>query len=98
MTGPHSDGPWHGLPRGAFGMLTVCDAHARPVAHVTESSFEHNDWRLIAAAPEMLAALRRLLDENDGCLCAVVAGDPPDVHSPGCEAARSALAKVERVS
>ena len=98
MTGPHSDGPWQGLPRGAFGMLTVCDANGRPVAYVTESSCEHIDWRLIAAAPELLAALRRVMDENDGCVCSVVAGDPPMEHSPGCEAARSALDQVQRIS
>ena len=51
---------WEPLPRGAFNMLTVSDANGTPIAHVTEHAEEHRNWRLIAAAPELLAMVKRL--------------------------------------
>lgn len=51
---------WEPLPRGAFDMLTVADEAGTPIAHVAERSEEHFNWRLIAAAPELYALLRRL--------------------------------------
>ena len=41
-------------------MLTVADDTGTPVAHVTERDDEHLHWRLIAAAPEMLAMVKAL--------------------------------------
>lgn len=63
----HSPGPWEPMPRLLFDMLTIVDSEGHHVAHVTRGRSDHANWRLIAAAPEMLEALKdvsELLSEH----------------------------------
>ena len=68
----HTPGPWERLPRSpANGMLTVTDRSTVPVAYVVDLDKEHANWRLIAAAPELLEALQDLLtfvDPNENLI------------------------------
>ena len=57
---------WEALPRGAFNMLTVSDEHGAPVAHVSDRFGQHCNWRLIAAAPELLALAKAVADGKAG--------------------------------
>lgn len=54
---------WLPFPRSAFNMLTVTDENGMPVAHVTESSDEKENWFLLAAAPELLRMVKLLRNE-----------------------------------
>lgn len=78
MDGKHSPGPWRVLTGGlvwtdqpgVFGMKATRNHGdiGHPICEVTQhrttlgSFFDHDDARLIAAAPELLEALRALCD------------------------------------
>ena len=49
----YSPAPWEPLPRQAFSMLAVGDAQGNPVAFIVEHHNEHDNWKMVAAAPEM---------------------------------------------
>ena len=91
----HTPGPW---TQDSLGGTTVWASGKRAVAQCTgfERSENVANARLIAAAPELLDALRELVAEHDERN----AGRDParDGHSPdtgGVVLARAALAKAE---
>jgi hypothetical protein len=72
-------GPWTASGNGVHkGIRCVATTH--------NDDHRHADARLIAAAPELLAALRGLLD---------LADESGRGHLPMLDAARAALAKAE---
>ena len=58
---PHSPGPWN-VEEEAFGTLRVRDANAGPVWYFdhAEQDGRNEDVRLMIAAPELAAALRKV--------------------------------------
>ena len=102
MTG-HTPGPWmlleDRLRSGDYLIgASPADAFAR-VPSANENS--RANARLIAAAPDLLAALRILNhmggDERGGyCICPRSDGSAPnEKHSTGCAMARAAISKAE---
>jgi len=73
--------PWH-APASQFGYVTAIDNYGNPVTVCSARS--ESDARLIAAAPELLAALVLLVD-GDG---------KPDECPRALAAARAALLKA----
>ena len=95
MNATHTPGPWVVTPLGEFGNITVSGRNGEPVAMCGTEAIEgggngrevdETNASLIAAAPELLEALRAFID-NDG----------PDPEE--CERmARAAIAKAERTA
>lgn len=93
----HTPGPWElGEKRGVWvGPVVMADNGSRGVAFVCGES--DANARLIAAAPELLAALRGVLHWAE-CECKRLAGDtPPNDEPPMCDycVARLAIDKAE---
>ena len=70
MSAKHTPGPWRVAPRFVYGATDGIhvDAGSRSyIAHVGEHGDERAeaDARLIAAAPDLLAALRELLRDHN---------------------------------
>lgn len=84
-------GPWHVEPRttrGEFVATThIVSGDESHIAVVQPCAIEANA-RLIAAAPELLAALVNLLDEDDGPILAA------GFRNPFVTQARAAIAKA----
>lgn len=111
MTTKHTPGPWtiHNQPDGDWTVEThtpytygVATVHAPSEAE--ERSEGEANARVIAAAPAMLTALRRMVDgvsqwERDGQGCALCGcnGHTPESHADDCPVrdAREAIAKAE---
>ena len=74
--------PWH-APTSQFGHVTAIDNWGNPITVCTTRT--EADARLIAAAPDMLAALMLLID-GDG---------KPDECPRALAAARAAIAKAK---
>jgi hypothetical protein len=102
----HTPGPWtlqnaDDADPWNLGSMWVTDASARVMIADPENN---DDARLIAAAPDLLAALQAMLAEHEQSAAAQVAGAIPDGHDPAkvvvvefCEhadAARDAIAKA----
>lgn len=94
----HDLTPWHVAGESTGGRyIIVKSASGRTVARVpfspasavhTNSCTDHHDAMLIAAAPDLLAALQSLVNQYGGTTS--VASD-----SPRATAARAAIAKAE---
>jgi hypothetical protein len=88
-TQKHTDGPWHitkeNTAQHFFTFIKVRDAHDGVIAgmHVNDEA----NARLIAAAPDLLAALKKVLTMTEGVA---------PLGSFG-EQARAAIAKAEGV-
>lgn len=56
-----------------------------------------DDWTLIAAAPDLLAALKAQSRDDGECFCEVGIGNPNmrGEHSPACKQALDAIRKAE---
>lgn len=78
----HTPGPWHYYKCQCKN--PVCNQHTISVQRSV--GFEEADARLIAAAPEMLEALRAMLE---------VWGEDSAYGHASAEKARAAIAKVE---
>jgi hypothetical protein len=99
----HTPGPWKAWDDDGTG-TTPCVLSEKVNAggnfYVAECKV-FDDARLIAAAPELYAALKYLNhmggDERGGyCICPRNDGSAPDKkHSTGCADARAAIAKAE---
>ena len=81
MTINHTLAPWK-APASQFGYVTAIDNYGNPITVCTTRT--EADARLIAAAPDMLAALVLLVD-GDG---------KPDECPRALAAARAAIAKA----
>ena len=86
----HTPGPWtfsqaHGnrYIKSADGKLSICDMDYYPWVDATD-----DDWRLIAAAPELLEALKSLADFSEPFISIV--GEPEQLVQ-----ARAVIAKAE---
>ena len=101
----HTKGPWiiegenrHGgrfirTPDDSRGYhVAICDTYDVEMRHDQAGETEANA-RLIAAAPDMLAALR---DLTESCACARYVGNPKEADRlcPGCENARAIIRKA----
>ena len=86
MTAQHTPGPWKLTDGSSF----VRDNHKNVIADVWQDSI--SNLRLIAAAPDLLAALRAFVEQRDK-----LAGFPQavDPYSGAYVAARAAIAKAE---
>lgn len=77
---------------------TVHDANGGRIATIAASINEHETARLIAAAPDLLAALRCALADLEGALQAHHDGDPHGhdwkAHALSIDEARAAIAKA----
>ena len=87
----HTHGPWKVVERGAsFSSHEIrpvkLSQGAIPLAWVAKLNDGQANARLIAAAPDLLAALKALVD---ACDCG------PDVHCRSCELGLRAVAKAE---
>ena len=87
MTTKHTPGPWHyelHLPRGsADGYFRITASSGWVIADLPDDGTD-NDARLIAAAPDMLAALKDLLPMWES-----------GIDEPWVKAARAAITKAE---
>jgi len=88
----HTEGPWTmnkpGMGKVLATIPIVYDSRGNAVAHVLGGL---DAARLIAAAPEMLEALRALLKDCEPF-------DDADIRTPSiakCQIARAAIAKAE---
>ena len=93
--GGHTPGPWAVTPdsfvmAGSRPSIGV----ARIITHAQE--FVANA-RLIAAAPDLLEALKRMgYQGRDGwCFCCDIDGEESARHQGSCKIARAAIAKAE---
>ena len=77
----HTLGPW---VLGTYDHATYQLHGPQGRKHIAIIDNEH-DARLIAAAPDLLAALQRMVEVFDG---------PGGTDSPACVAARAAIAKA----
>lgn len=82
-------GPWY-ASENQFGYVTATDTDGNPITVCITRT--EADARLIAAAPDMLHALRLMLREHDALQMA--AGSTED-RWPAATLARVALAKAE---
>lgn len=81
----HTPGPWH-TEEGSYGhYVKVVDPTGRTVARIPWGGNDGGNAELIAAAPELLAALEAALPMIDGYR---------EGSASVCEAARAALAKA----
>lgn len=80
----HTPGPWR--VHAVAGLIQEANGHS--IAAYTGTSQDEADAnaRLIAAAPELLAALEHLLALNSGCA--------PEEEERGWDQARAAIAKA----
>ena len=83
------------LDDSSMMLLHRCERYAATVPgreHHADwfQTIDHPDAHLIAAAPDLLEALKTLLDS--GCQCPV---QEPGKHWASCEKARAAVAKAE---
>jgi len=86
-THTHTSGPWHlGRRAGNPAIYSQDGAEIADVLHVTNGDWRGNA-RLLAAAPEMLAALKGLLADR-------YLADP--INDCRMAKARAAIAKAER--
>jgi hypothetical protein len=83
----HTPGPWRASP---FSSVVGCAITAQPDpkknTQMVASTYTEADARLIAAAPDLLAAIRAILLDVDGA---------NSIFRPSVDLARSALAKAE---
>ncbi len=86
----HTVGPWEAWDRGIG--WEVHDADGAPVNDEFRETFREVDARLIAAAPELLDALRFVQRRHDPGACG-----PHCVSCCWC-AVRAAISKAERVT
>lgn len=86
MSAGHTPGPWETSHDG-HGGIYVGDKNGRQVGFVSLRSEQEANARLIAAAPELLEALRDLLADYDGSI------EPGE--SALIDKARAAIAKVK---
>ena len=78
----HTPGPWHKVE--ADTTIPIKAANGKTVASVRYSDNDDNDANLIAAAPDLLAALEAIMKGVSGCQ-----------KEPQYEAARAAIAKAK---
>jgi hypothetical protein len=96
-TPKHTPGPWEALPytgAGEFGSYAIlpCDLRLRSVNPDIAAVEQKADAELIAAAPEMLQALKALLSECwGGCACT----DPSEQENAAWDLAKAAVDKAE---
>jgi hypothetical protein len=100
-TQAHTPGPWYALGQavnvdraGLEGLASIAKAHQRrgtDSVPITKAEAEANA-RLIAAAPDLLAALRGVAD---GSLCFCGGEGEESGHRTFCTVARAAIAKAE---
>lgn len=62
--GKHTPGPWQ-IERYQDAISTIGPIGSFSIENVSWLEVSEDDARLIAAAPDLLEALKRLLDEND---------------------------------
>lgn len=86
MTLKHTPGPWEPVDMGRDGLICVMPKSKLAVADCCDM----NDARLIAAAPDLLAALQYLADMVSSSL----AGDDYAPFSKCVNQARAAIAKA----
>ena len=88
MISKHTPGPWD-MDEGDYGIYQIetSDQIAEVFSHHPDEELKANA-RLIAAAPELLEALRELLEYDGGAFC--VCDDPYAM-----DRARAAIAKAE---
>lgn len=107
----HTPGPWRVGSRGSYHQRhyieIMADIPLRGRRHgatmempVCEVGINEADARLIAAAPELLAALHSTNCDTDAegyfCNCPLADGTRPDSdHATSCVDARHAIAKAE---
>ena len=90
----HTPGPWQiggGRMSAAHERKVVRGANLEYVARVDGANESAENMRLIAAAPELLEACRRLLTFNQE-LCQDLS---VSTHYPSADFARAAIAKAE---
>lgn len=95
----HTSGPWVVSTRSALGEVIEIDIkhRGRRIGSVTMRPDlpALENAALMAAAPDLSAALRGLALGSD-CWCQMAIGNPMvREHSPACVAARKAVAKAE---
>lgn len=96
----HTPGPWevHSEPQGTWIMPP--DPSGEPIAKMTRWSAVEADARLIAAAPDLLEALRPFAAREE-CEIGVIPNEDDDLHNQACGEcgtiliARRAIAKAE---
>lgn len=98
---PHTPGPWGFTYDGSsdWSIGPADDPQARRIASVwdRDDARAEANVRLIAAAPELLAALKLLARGNGQlCFCEMAIGNPMlKEHSRACVNARAAIQKAE---
>ena len=97
----HTPGPWFGRPHHNPVGICGCDEVGLQIAFITSASEERRDEfkanaRLIAAAPELLEALRVLVDRDFTYFDGAVIGAATKITRDEVLAARAAIAKATR--
>lgn len=87
MTSQHTPGPWYVTPDAcAVYEKDGLGYRADTICHIVGHPFTRANARLVAAAPEMLAALESLVAKNYG--------QPQGVTVPALDIARAAIARA----
>lgn len=92
----HTHGPWRLAPSANDGGFITSDTGGVASVHVRENRLEHvGNAFLIAAAPDLLAAIKALLAHYVQLVESGDAGNWNAEHEPKVIAARDAIAKAE---
>ena len=91
MNAQHTPGPWSLGTKdcGGYPLMSETEGHFCDICDVCEGNESQANARLIAAAPELLAACKRLMDTVALNLDDT---DPQDVEA--CQMAQDAIAKA----
>lgn len=92
MSAAHTPGPWRYVRDSDYWEIA-------PTQIGGKDNYEGNeaDYRLIAAAPDLLVALTQMNHALEGgyCICPLSDGHAPDnTHATVCQDARAAIAKA----
>jgi hypothetical protein len=94
MNAKHTPGPWKTFPASDGSCFEVCDDDGAPVAAITPQlgDKEIANAAIIAAAPDLLAALRKIEAEARG-----ERATTPQLRADIAEWCNAAIAKAEGV-